>query len=68
MSSEMNIPQRDTGNEPNSEIVAGRFVPIVDLTHDDEDANFHMYHIPLQRPASAHVSSDPSACVTFSQA
>ena len=35
--------------------MAGRFVPIVDLTHDDEDANSHMSDIALQLPASAHV-------------
>ena len=31
----------------------GRFVPIVDLTQDDEDRNSRMSDIPLQLPVSA---------------
>ena len=46
---------------------SGRFA-IVDLTHDDDDSNFHMSDIPLQLPASANVSSNNSALVTLSQA
>ena len=43
--------------EPKSEIdMAGRFVPIVDSTHDDEDNKSHMSDIPLQRPARGNVS------------
>ena len=50
-----------TGYEPKSEIdMAGRFVPTVDLTHDDEDNNSHMSDIPLQRPARANVISNVS--------
>ena len=45
-----------------------RFVPIGDLTHDDDDANSDMSDIPLQLPASANVWSNNSALVTFSQA
>ena len=42
-------PQSNTGYEPNSEIdVAGSFVPILDLPHDDGDTNSHMSLIPLQ--------------------
>ena len=59
----MTIPQSHTGYEPNSEFdMAGRFVPIVELTHNDEDTNSLMSDVPLQLPASAH-----SAMVTFSQ-
>ena len=43
--------------------MAGRFVPIVDLTHDDEDENSHMSDIPLQLPESAGVASQNSASV-----
>ena len=46
----------------------GRFVPTVDLMHDDGDTNSHMSDLPLQLPASANVSSNDSASVTFSQA
>ena len=31
-----------------------RFVPTVDLTHDDDDTHSRMSDIPLQLPASAH--------------
>ena len=36
----------------------GRFVPMVDSTHDDDDTNSHMSDIPLQLPESANVSSN----------
>ena len=53
--------------EPKSVIdMAGRFVPTVDSTHDDEDNNSHLSDIPLQRPARENVSSN-SASETFSQ-
>ena len=47
---------------------AGRFVPPVDVTHDDGDRKSHMSDIPLQLPASASVASNNYALVTFSQA
>ena len=40
---------------------------VVDMTHDDDDANSHMSDIPLLLPASANISSNNSAVVTFSQ-
>ena len=43
--------------------MAGRFVPIVDLTHDDEDENSHMSDIPLQLPEGEGVASKNSASV-----
>ena len=43
-------------------------VPIVDLWHDDDDTNCHVFDIPLQVIASAHVPSNTSALETFSQA
>ena len=53
-----NIPQTNTGYEPNSELVmAGRFVPIVDWTQDDKDANSLMFDVPLQLPVSAYAAS-----------
>ena len=69
----------NTGHEPNANVLinsmnskmgtsGARCVPIVDLTHDDDDTNSHMSDIPLQLPASAHVPSKNSALVTFSQA
>ena len=48
--------------------MAGWFVPIVDITHDDQDTTCHMSDIPLQLAAIAHVASHKSASVTFSQA
>ena len=45
-----------------------RYIPIVGLTHDDDDANSHMSDIPLQFPSSAHFPSNNSALVMFSQA
>ena len=44
-----------------------RFVPIVDLTHHDDDTNSHPT-IPLQLPVSVYVSANNSALVTFSEA
>ena len=44
-----------------------RFVPIVNLTHDDDDTHSHLSDIPLQLPASAHFPWNNSAVVTFSQ-
>ena len=38
--------------------MSGRFVPMVDSTHDDDDTNSHMSDIPLQLPESANVSSN----------
>ena len=71
----MMIHHSNTGYEPNSvntmnsEMDAsGRFVPIVDLTRDDDDTTFHMSDIPLQLPAIVHFPSNNSAQVTFSQA
>ena len=64
LSGGMNIAESNTGYEPNSEFdMAGRFVPMVDLTRDDEDSNSHISDIPLHL-----VASDNSAWVTFSQA
>ena len=45
-----------------------RFVSIVGLTHDDVDTNSDVSDISLHFPASANVSSNNSALVTFSQA
>ena len=52
----------------NSEIdtSGARFVSVVGST-DDDDADSHMYDIPLQLPASANTPSNNSALVTFSQ-
>ena len=47
--------------------MAGKFVSIVDLTHDDEDTHSHMFDVPLQLPASANAASNYSALGTFSQ-
>ena len=61
------MPDTNTGYEPDSELdMAGRFVPVVDLTHDDEDKYSHMSDIPLQLPASANVPPDDQASVTLS--
>ena len=50
LSGGMTIPQTNTGSEPNSEIdVAGKFVPIADLTHDDGDT---ISQIPTSRCSS----------------
>ena len=69
MSGSMKVQHSNTSYEPNSEMdMSGRFVPQVDLTDDDDDADSHMSDIPLQLPASAHVSSNNSALVPFSQA
>ena len=40
----------------------------MDLTHDDDDTNPPMSGIPLPLPASAHISSNNCALVTFAQA
>ena len=69
LSGGMNILHANTGYEPNSEIdVAGRCVPKVDLTRDDEDGNSHISDIPLQLPTSVNAASKTSALETFSQA
>ena len=47
--------------------MAGSFSQ-VELTQDDGDRNSHVSDIPLQLPASANVSSDSYALVTFEQA
>ena len=44
------------------------FVSIVDLTHGVDDTNSHMFDIPLQLPASAHILSRILTRVTFSEA
>ena len=73
----MALLQTYTGYEPNVSISTAngemntsgaRFVAMVDLTHDDDDTNSHMSNIPLELPASANMSSNSSALVTFSQA
>ena len=65
-----------TGSEPNVPIntmnreidtSGAKCVPIVDLTHDDDDSYSHMLDIPLQLPANACVSLSNFALVTFSQ-
>ena len=64
----MTIPWSNKGYEPISEIdMAGSFSQ-VELTQDDGDRNSHVSDIPLQLPASANVSSDSYALVTFEQA
>ena len=64
----MTIPQSNKGYEPISEIdMAGSFSQ-VELTQDDGDRNSNVSDIPLQLPASANVSSDSYALVTFEQA
>ena len=51
----MTIPQKHTAYEPNSELdMARRFVPLVDLTHDDQDRNSHM----SDDPNSHHAATD----------
>ena len=62
----MTMRHTNAGYEPNSVIdVTGRFFPIVDLTHIDEDANSHMSDIPLQLLVSSHFAFHNSALVTF---
>ena len=69
MSGSMTVLHSNTGYEPNSETdMSGRFVAIVDITHDDDEANSHMSDIPLQLLASAHVFIYQFCLVTFSQA
>ena len=75
----MAFHQTNTGDEPNANVSfnttnsemdtsGARFVPIVDVTHDDDDTNSHMSDIPLQVPANINIPSNSSAEVTFSQA
>ena len=65
----MYILQTKHRYEPNSQIdIAGKFVPMVDLTHYDEDTHSHVSDSPLHLPASANAPSSNSALVTFSQA
>ena len=72
MSDSMTIHHSNTGYEPNSinttisemDTSGARFVPLVDLTHADDDTKSHMSDVPLQLPASANVSSTNSALVT----
>ena len=45
--------------------MAGRFVPTMDLTQDDEDKNSH---VSLQLAASANVALNNAALATFSRA
>ena len=69
MSGSATIHHSNTGYQPDSEMdMSGRFVPMVDLTHDDDGTNVHMSEIPLQLPASAHASPYNSAVVTFPHA
>ena len=57
----MTLHHTNTGYEPNSintmnsemDTSGASFVPVVDLTNDDERANSHMSDIPLQLLASA---------------
>ena len=64
----MHLQQSNTRYEPNSEFdMAGRFVPKVDVTHDDEDTKFSHADFPLQLPASANAAFENWALVTFSQ-
>ena len=52
----MTIHHSNTGYEPNSEMdMSGRFVPIVELTHDDDDANSHMSPIAGARESNTFV-------------
>ena len=69
LSGGMTIHQKkNTRYEPSSELdMAGKCVPIVDLTHDDEDTHSHMFDVPLQLPASANAASNYSALGTFWQ-
>ena len=79
----MTSHQTNTGYEPNASTIANvsvstassemdtsgaRFVPTVDVTHNDDDTNSHVSDIWLQLPASAHFPSKISALVTFPQA
>ena len=69
LSGGMNVPNANTGYEHHNELdMAGRFVPIEDLTRDDEDGNSHVSDIPLRLPASANAASRNSALETFSHA
>ena len=69
LSGGMTIPQAQPGDEVNREIaLAGRFVPIVDFLHMPTETHSHVSDIPSRLPASAHVSSNKSALVTFSHA
>ena len=66
LSGGLTIPQPNTGSEPNREHdMAGRFVPMVGFTQDDEGRNSHLSDIPLQLPSSATVAFDDSSSVTF---
>ena len=65
----MSIAKSNTSYEPSSQIaMVRRFLPIVDLTRNDEGTISHMSDIQLQLPASASVSSNTSAVVTLSEA
>ena len=48
--------------------MVGRFVPVIDLTQDDEDRNSSLSDFPWQLSARANVASNNSSLVTFSQA
>ena len=65
----MTIPQSSTGSKFHSDLdMAGRCVPMLDLTQEDEDGSSHMSDIQLQLPASAKVASNNYALVMLSQA
>ena len=63
----MNVPTV-LNADANMDTSGAWFVPIVDVTHDDDDAHSHMSDIPLQRPASAHFPLNTSALATLSPA
>ena len=50
------------------DVGGARFVPMVDLTRDDDDTTSHVSDMPLQLAARAHFPSNSSAVVTFSLA
>ena len=58
----MTLHRTSTSYEPsasnvpnaNMDTIGARFVPMVDLTRDDDNANSHKSDMPLQLPASAH--------------
>ena len=60
-------PTIDTANSE-MDASGASFVPMMDLTHDDDDTKSHMSDVPLQGPASAKFPSNISALVSLSQA
>ena len=61
---EPSVPDADA----NMDMSGTRLLPKMNLTHDDDDTNFHMFDIPLQPSASPKFTSKNSALATLSPA